>query len=190
MFFICLLYLTINSCAPKLTYTEIETRINKDYTAFNEGDVEYEMKNAIKKYLKEYGKDGLRKKFQERYSNRGNHPYFNVGSIKIQDRNKCNSTYFYHSKYTVDKSEITPYIDSTALKLNYKKYGREHVNFNPNSKILQVRIEKKGILIFDKDREWKFIFYSSELKSLNRYFGEGFSKCVKSKVENSDYLPY
>ncbi|MCT4697515.1 hypothetical protein, partial [Tenacibaculum haliotis] len=153
IFILCLLYFTLYGCAPKLTYTEIENRINKDYNAFNDGNVEYEMKNTIKKYLKEYGKDGFRKMIKKRYSNRGNHPYFNVGSIKIQDRNKCNSTYFYNTKYTVDKSEITPYIDSTALKLNYKEYGRENVNFNPNSKILQIRMEKKGILIFDKDRE-------------------------------------
>ncbi|MFZ2283796.1 MAG: hypothetical protein WAV86_07970 [Lutibacter sp.] len=189
--FFCLFFWIMNSCSPKLNITEIEERINKDYTAFNDGDVEYEIKNTSKKYLKLRGEDGLRKNLVESYSNRKNPPYFGkIGDLALQDRKKCNSTYYYYVKYKVNKSEFTPYLDSTALQLNYKIYGKESVYFNSNSKILEVIEKKSRILYLDKDRVWKLENYSSDMKYLNRYFGKGFSECVHSNVENSEFIPY
>jgi len=183
------------SCAPKLTFTEIKERVNRDYIAFNENDIEYEYKNTPIKYLKEYGEEGFRKKLQEIYELRKEREYpiifDDIGSLKTQDINKCNSTYFYKVKYVVDKAEITPYLDSTALELNYKSYGKENVSFNPNSKILQIRLEKESILVYDRDNVWKMLDYKNiDDEIYDRLFGKGFSKCVESKVENSKYLPY
>lgn len=178
-------------CAPKLTITDIESRINKDYTAFNEGDVEYEIKNMANKYLKLRGENGVRKSLVASYKNRKNPPYFGkIGDLALQDRKKCNSTYYYYVKYKVNKSEFTPYLDSTALQLNYKIYGKESVYFNTNSKILEVIEKKSRILYLDKDRVWKLENYSSDMKYLNRYFGKGFSECVQSNVLNSEFIPY
>ena len=195
MFILCLIFFTLNSCSPKLNFTEIEARINKEYIAFNENNIEYEFINTPVKYLKDYGEKGFRKKLQEIYKLRKKSKYpprFNdIGELRIQARNKCNSTYFYKVKYLLDKAQHTPFIDSTALALNYKNYGRKNVNFLPNIKILQVREKKEKILVLDKDRKWKLLtFNNSSMKPYDIYFKKGFSKCVKSKVENSDYLPY
>jgi len=191
MIFTVLCY-TLTSCAPKLTFTEIEEKINASYTAFHEGDVEYMLKNQPKQALKEYGENGYRKKLLKVFNGkRKNIPQFNdIGEVRIQDRNKCNSTYFYKVKYLVDKTQYTPYLDSTALELNYKNYGKENVFFHSNSKFLKVREKKERILIFDKDRKWKLYEYYSNMEYYNRFYGEGFSDCIKSKVDNSDYLPY
>lgn len=188
-------YLILSSCAPKLTFTEIEERINENYTAFNDNNIEYEFKNTPVKYLKDYGEKGFRKKLQEFYELRKKNEYpplfSNVSDVRMQDINKCNSTYFYKVKYIVDKTQMTPYLDSTALELNYKIYGKENVNFHPNSKFLQTRLRKERILIFDKDKVWKLLEYKDlDEQMYDTYFGKGFSKCVKSKVDNSDYLPY
>jgi len=188
-------YLILSSCAPKLTFTEIEERINEKYTAFKENDIEYEFKNTPVKYLKDYGEKGFRKKLKKIYELRKKSKYpplFNdIGELRIQDINKCNSTYFYKVKYIIDKAQMTPYLDSTALELNYKNYGKNNVSFNPNSKILQTRLRKENILIFDKDRVWKLLTFKDFDEQLyDRLLGKGFSKCLKSKVDKSDYLPY
>lgn len=187
----CILLGTFLSCASKLTITEIEERINRDYIAFNEGDVEYEIKNTSKKYLKLRGEKGLRKRLVETYENRRNPPNFGkIGDLAIQDRKKCNSTYYYFVKYRVHKLELTPYLDSTALQLNYKEYGKENVYFNSNSKILEVIEKKSEILYLDKDRVWKLANYSSDIKYLDRYFDQGFSECIQSNVLDSEFIPY
>ena len=182
---------TLSGCATKLTFTEIKDKINASYTAHFEGDVEYMIKHTPKKYVEEYGENGLRKKLLKIFNDkRENPPYYNdIGDLKIQDRNKCNSTIFYKVKYLLDKSEFTPYLDSTALELNYKEYGKENVSFLPNVKILQIRMTKEEILILDKDRIWKLLNYDSNMEYLNRYFGNGFSECIHSKVDSSNYLP-
>ncbi len=189
------IFQTLNSCAPKLTFTEIEERVNADYIAFNENDMEYEFNNAPVKYIKGYGEEGFKKKLQKTYESRKKNkfpPLFNdIGDLSMQEINKCNSTYFYKVKYIVDKAQMTPYLDSTALEHNYKSYGKENVNFNPNSKILQIRLWKESLLIFDKDKVWKFFNYEGfDKQSYDLYFGKEFSECVKKKVDNSDYLPY
>lgn len=61
--------------------------------------------------------------------------FSDVGDLRIQDINKCNSTHFYNVKHIIDKTQMTPYLDSIALELNYKSYGKENVNFDSNSKI-------------------------------------------------------
>lgn len=190
-----LIFQILFSCAPKLTFTEIEEKVNKEYIAFNKNDFEYEYDNTPIKYLKEYGEEGFRKKLQEIYESRKESEFpimFNdIGELKIQDINKCNSTYFYKVKYIVDKTQMTPYLDSTALELNYKNYGKENVNFNPSSKILQTRLQEERILIFDKDKVWKILtFKDFDSQLYDRLFGKGFSECLKSKVGNSEYLPY
>jgi len=190
-----IIFQTIISCAPKLTFTEIEERVNKEYIAFNKNDTEYEYHNTPVKYLKEYGEKGFRKKLQKIYELRKKSKYpimFNdIGDLKIQDINKCKSTYFYKVKYIVDKAQMTPFLDSIALELNYKNYGKENVNFNPNSKILHTRLHKESILIFDKDKVWKILSFTDfDNRLYDRLFGKGFSKCLKSKVNNSEYLPY
>lgn len=186
---------TIVGCAPKLTFTEIEKRVNSDYTAFNENDIEYEFQNTPVKYLKEYGEEGYKEKLQKVYELRktSKYPIFydKIGDLRIQDIDKCNSTYFYKVKYVVDKVQMTPYLDSTALELNYKSYGKDNVSFNPNSKILEVRQAKESILVFDKDNAWKLLdFEDFDEQLYDRLFGTGFSKCIKTKIKESDYLPY
>ena len=195
LFLLIIIFQTISSCAPKLTFTEIKERVNKEYIAFNDNDIEYEYDNAPVKYLKEYGEEGFRKELQQIYELRKEREYpiifSDIGDLKVQDLNKCNSTYFYKVKYRVDKAQMTPYLDSTALELNYKNYGKKNVSFNPNSKILQTRINKESILIFDKDKIWKILSFTDfDSKLFDRLFGKGFSECLKSKVENSEYLPY
>jgi len=37
-----ILFYTMNSCAPKLTFTEIEKKINENYIALSENNIEYE----------------------------------------------------------------------------------------------------------------------------------------------------
>ena len=190
-----IIFQSLYSCAPKLTFTEIDERVNKEYIAFNENDIEYNYYNTPVKYLAEYGEEGFRKKLQKTYESRKKSKYpvlFNdIGELRVQDINKCNSTYFYKVKYIVDKAQITPYMDSIALERNYKSYGKENVSFNPNSKILQTRLRKESILILDKDKVWKLLnFTDFDNQLYDRLFGKDFSKCVKSKVDNSDYLPY
>jgi hypothetical protein len=185
-------FYTLTSCAPKLTYTEIEEKINARYTAFHEGDIEYMLENLPKKGLQEYGEDGYRKKLLKVFNGkRKNIPQFNeIGDLRIQEINKCNSTYFYKVKYLVDKAEYTPYLDSTALELNYKEYGKDNVNFLSNAKILQTRLKEEEILIFDKGKKWILLDYDSNMEYLDRYYGDGFSECIKVKVDSSNYLPY
>lgn len=187
-----LLFCAFFSCSPTLNISELEKRINTHYTASNEGNVEYFYKNTPAKFIKEYGEDGLRKKLHEMYDNKENPEFFNeIGELSVQDRKKCNSTYYYKVKYIVDRAQHTPYLDSTALKLNQKEYGIEHVNFNTNSKILQVRENKETILLFDKKiKEWIFLDYNSDLKYLDRYFGNGFSDCIQTNVNNTNYISY
>ena len=186
---------TLIGCAPKLTYTEIEKRVNKDYTAFNENNIAYEFRNTPVKYIKEYGEEGYKEKLQKIYELRrsSKYPIFydEIGDLRIQDLDKCNSTYFYKVKYAIDKVQMTPYIDSTALERNYKSYGRDNVSLNPNSKILEIRLTKESILVFDKDKEWKLLDYEDFDEQLyNRLYGSGFSECLTAKVKESDYLPY
>ena len=186
---------TLIGCAPKLTYTEIAKRVNADYTAFNENDIEYEFQNTPVKYLKEYGEEGFREKLQKIYELKETRKfpiyYEKIGDLQIQDINKCNSTYFYKVKYVIDKVQITPYLDSTALELNYKTYGKDNVSFNPHSKMLETRQAKESILVFDKDNEWKLLeFEDLDEQLYDRLFGTGFSKCLKTTVKESDYLPY
>jgi hypothetical protein len=175
-----------------LTFTEIEEKINASYTAHFEGDIEYMIQNNPKQAVKEYGEDGLRKNLLKVFNGkRTNIPRFNdIGELRIQDRNKCNSTYFYKVKYLVDKTQYTPYLDSTALELNYKDYGKENVFFNSNSKFLQIREKKERVLILDKGRNWILLDYDSNMQYLDRYYGDGFSECIKVKVGSSNYLPY
>lgn len=185
------LIFTLTSCSPKLTFTDIEKRINEDYTAFNDGNVEYELKNTPKEYIKEYGANGLKEKFHRIYENRTNQPYFSdIGELRIQDRSKCNSTYYYKVKYTVDKVQMTPYLDSIALKFNENEHGKENVDFNSNSKLLQIRQKKEKLLVYDKDKNWKLLNYNSNMQYLNRYFGKEFSECIQLKVKNSNYITY
>jgi hypothetical protein len=186
---------TLGSCAPKLTFTEIEKRINSHYIAFNENDIEYEFNNKPVIYLKEYGEEGIRENLQEVYQLRATrkYPIFfdNIGDLKIQDINKCKSTYFYKVTYIIDKSQMTPYLDSTALERNYKSYGEDNVSFNPYSKILETRMTKENILVFDKDKVWKLLDFTDFDEQLyDRFFGKGFSKCLKTKVKEANYLPY
>ena len=186
---------SILSCAPKLTFTEVQERVNRNYIAFNENDVEYEYANTPVKYLKEYGKEGFREKLEKIAESRSENKYpvvyDDIGSLRIQEISKCNSTYFYKVEYVVDKAQITPYLDSIALERNFKRYGQKNVSFNPNSKILQIRLEQESILIYDKDNHWKMLNYNlNNNKLFDRLFGEGFSKCMHLKVENSEYLPY
>ena len=66
---------TLSSCAPKLTFTEIEKRVNSSYIAFNENDIEYSFNNTPVKYVKDYGEEGYRKKLQRFYESRKKNEY-------------------------------------------------------------------------------------------------------------------
>ncbi len=179
----CLLFCAFYSCIPKLNISEIELRINNDNTLLFEGDVEYLMKNTPKKYLREYGKTAYREKLTKIYDNRP-YPvgYSNIGELVIQDRDKCNSFYYYKVTYKVTEVQLTPYLDSTALKRNQKKYGKENVFFNSNIKSLHITGVKNKILIFDKDREWKVLNLNEEF--LDENYGDGFSKCLKPDTQS------
>jgi hypothetical protein len=195
LIFFILIIQTLSSCAPKLTFTEINKRVNANYIALNENEIEYEFNNTPLKFIKEYGEEGFRKKLQEIYESRKESeypPFYNdIGDLRMQNINKCNSTYFYKVKYIIDKVQTTPYLDSTALEHNYKSYGKENVHFNPNLKILETRLRKEGLLILDKDNNWKFLLFEDfDEKMYDRIYGKGFSECVKSKVKTSDYLSY
>ena len=168
---------TFSSCAPQLSIFEIKQKINNNYTALFEGDVKHLLKNLPKKYLEEYGKIGIREELSKIYKGR-RYPvgHSNIGELVVQNRNKCNTFNYYIVTYKVSKAQMTPYLDSTALALNQKEYGKENVFFNPNSKILHVTEYKTSILIFDKDKKWKVLDLDKEY--LDRYYG-GFSKCLK-----------
>lgn len=165
------------SCAPKLSYSEIELKINELNTASFEGDIEYLLKNTPSKYLKEFGENNFREKYSKLYDNR-KYPigYSDIGELTVQDRNKCNSYYYYKASYKVSKSQMTPYLDSTSLKLNENKYGKRNVTFNSNSKILNVTEIKNSLLIFDKDSSWKVLNLNE--KNLDKFYGNGFFNCI------------
>ncbi len=195
LIFFIIIFQTLSSCAPKLTFTEINERVNAEYIALNENDIEYDFNNTPVKFIKEYGEEGFRKKLQAIYELRKENKYpplYNdIGDLRMQDINKCNSTYFYKVKYIVDKVQTTPYLDSTALEFNYKSYGKENVHFNSNLKILETRLKKEGLLVLDKDNNWKFLLFEDlDEKMFDRIYGKEFSGCVKSKVNTSDYLSY
>ena len=188
-------FYTLNSCAPKLTFTEIEERINENYIALSENDIEYEYKNTPIKYIKKYGEEEFREKLEKIFILRKKNKYpisiGSVGDLKIQDIRKCNSTYFYNVRYLLDISQFTPYLDSIALERNYKKYGKENVHFLSNAKILETRQKKDAILIFDKDKEWKLLEYSNlDEQKYDTYFGNGFIKCIQTEINNSEYHGY
>jgi len=164
-----------------LNIYEIERRINKDNTALLDGDVDYLLKNTPKKYLKEYGESEYKERLSKIYDNR-KYPvgYSNIGELDIEDRQKCNSYYYYKVTYKVTRAQMTPYLDSTALKRNHKEYGEENVIFNSNSKILHITKYRNKILIFDKDREWKVLVLDEEI--LDDNYGDEFWVC--SLTEN------
>lgn len=186
------LFCVFLSCSPKLTISELKHKINKHYTASSEGDIEYFFINHPDKFVKEYGENSLREKLHQMYDNREFPEFYNsIGELNFQERNKCNSTYYYKVKYIVDRTQTTPYLDSTALKRNQEKYGIEHVHFNSNLKILQVRENKESLLLFDKkNKNWIFFEYNTDMKYLDRYFGNNFSNCLKTNVDSSDYLSF
>lgn len=190
-------FITISfiGCAPKLTYTEIYNLTNAQYVAFNENNIQYDYDNTLSKYIKEYGEEGYRKKLEKinesRINNEHKPIYNDIGDLKIQDLNKCKSTYFYKVKFIVDKAQMTPYLDSIALQNNYKIFGKNNVHFDSKTKILETRLRNEQVLILDRDKKWKVISLKSFEKDFyDRYYGKGFSKCVIGKSENSEYLLY
>ena len=190
-----ILFYTMNSCAPKLTFTEIEKKINENYIALSENNIEYEFKNTPVKDIKKYGEEEFREKLEKIFKLRENSKYpisiSSVGDLKIQDIHKCNSTYFYNVRYLLDISQFTPYLDSIALERNYKKYGKENVHFLSNAKILETRQKKEAILIFDKDKEWKLLKFSNlDEQMYDTYFGNGFIECIQTEIDDSDYHGY
>ena len=172
-----LVFFFLYGCSPVLNISEIEQRINNNYKALSEGNVEYLLRNTPKRALKEYGEKASEIYLHKTYDNRDNPVYYNdIGQLVVQKRDRCNSYYYYKVDYIVDELQNTPYLDSTALELNQRKYGKEHVNFNPNSKILQIRKSKSKILVFDKDKRWKVL--DNDIQYLNDNYGEGFSDCI------------
>ncbi len=183
----CLLYFTLYSCSPKLKITEIEQIVNENNRASFEGNIEYLLKNMPKKYLKEFSEKAVREKLIKKYKNRDYPVAFSqIGELVVKDRNRCNSSYYYEIRYKVTTSRMTPYLDSTALKLNQNNYGKENVTFNPNSKILHITKEKPKFLIFDNDKNWKLLDIDKE--SLNKYYGKEFLECTQlsNEVNGSD----
>lgn len=175
-FIFCLFY----NCSPKLKVYEIEQKLNENHEALFKGDIEALLKNIPKRYMIEQGEDNLRKVLVKRYSN-VKYPIRNseISNLNILDKGKCNSFYYYKVNFISDKSQITPYLDSIALKLNEEKYGREHVSFNPNSKILQIREKKTKILVLDKDKNWKILNLDGQ--SLSENYGEKFWFCIEKE---------
>ncbi len=176
----CILFLGIYSCSPKLPIFEIEEKINDDYTAHFEGDIEHMIRDTPTKLLKKYGEKGLRKKLMLVFNDSREYPvgYSNIGELDVKREGKCRSYRYYDVTYLVTKSQMTPFIDSTALKLNYKEYGKENVYLNPSSKILHVTERKHTILVYDRDKNWKILSY--DIKFLEEAFGKKFSDCLES----------
>lgn len=173
------LFCTFFSCSPKLKIYEIEKKINENHIDLFEGNVEALLKNIPKKYSKEQGENNLRERLNKRYKNR-KYPIRNsqISGLNIQNEGKCNSYKYYKVDYVFDKSQMTPYLDSIALKRNEEKYGKKNVNFNPNSKILHIRHKKTKILILDKDENWKILNLNKQ--SLSDNYGVKFWNCIKS----------
>lgn len=173
-FLVCI---TLYSCTPELKVYEIEQKINKYNIASYEGNIDYLLKNTPKKAIKTYGKKYSREYLHKLYDKRDYPIYYNdIGDLVVQNRKKCNSYYIYTVDYIVDEFQMTPYLDSTALKFNQTEYGKEHVYFNSNSKILQIRKSKSKILIFDKDKRWKVL--DDNIQYLDDNYGTGFSDCI------------
>jgi len=181
LLFYFLLFQIIISCAPKLYIYEIENKIKEDNIAMSRGDVEYIFDNMPKKYVKEYGKVGLREKLMKIYKNK-NYPlfaYMNIDKLDVHSVDKCNSYYYYKVIYRVTKMQFTPYLDSTALLLNKKIYGPNNVKFDSISNNLYVTRKENKVLIFDKDKKWK-IFSIKNASYLDKYYGVGFFDCINS----------
>lgn len=165
-------------CTSNLSTIEIEKRINEYNTAMSNGNIDYVINNLPKKYLRDNDVSMVKEKLQKLHNNR-EYPkaYSNIGELKITNEGKCNSYYFYKVKYKVKVAQITPYLDSNALKFNYTKYGKENVSFKDKSKILQITKNDEKILVNDVDRCWKILNYNKQ--SLNKYFGDNFFSCTK-----------
>lgn len=177
--FLCTSFIVLlSSCNSSLSFFEIEERINEYYTAMSNGNIDYEINNLPKKYLLDIDVSMVKEKLQKLHNNR-EYPkaYSNIGELKITKEGKCNSHYYYKVRYEVKVAQMTPYLDSNALEFNYTKYGKENVSFKDNSKILQITKNDEKILIHDKDKNWKILNIYKE--SLNTYFGENFSDCIK-----------
>ena len=90
---------------------------------------------------------------------------------------------------TIIKNKVGEFLNTLGFSII--EDSKNSVSFNPNSKFLQTRLRNERILIFDKDKVWKLLEYKYlDEQMYDTYFGKGFSKCVKTKVDNSDYLPY
>jgi Fe-S cluster assembly iron-binding protein IscA len=173
VFFIVILH----GCTSNLSVFEIEDRINEYNTAMSKDDIDYEISNLPKKYLSNIEISSVKEKIQKIYD-RTEYPkvYSNIGELEILKEGKCNSFYFYKVKYKVTVAQMTPYLDSSALKYNYSKYGKENVSFKEKSKILHITKNDEKILIHDKDKNWKILNIYKE--SLNKYFGNDFFSCI------------
>ncbi len=168
------------NCSPKLNPYEIEVKINEKNTAHFEGNIDYMIKNLPVKELKAYGEDGVKSKLSKVFNSNRKYPisYRDIGELKVLSNGKCGSYPYYNITYRVTKVRMTQYMDSTALALNYKNYGRENVTYNPNSKILHVTEYNEAILIFDKDKNWKVLGFDKNYIKL--IYGKEFANCVES----------
>ncbi len=173
-----------SNCAPKLNLYQIEKKINIDYEADFQGDIEYMLKSIPVKDIDRNGIERYRKAFKNIYNNKRKYPvnYSDIGELDVKGNGKCHSYNYYDVTYLVTKSQMTPYIDSSALERNYKKYGKENVYFNKSSKILDITERKHKILVLDKDRVWKILSY--DIKSLEESFGDKFAKCIDAAPRN------
>ncbi|WP_075342036.1 hypothetical protein [Tenacibaculum agarivorans] len=176
-----LIFFSFFSCSQKLNLIQIEKKINERYRASFEGDIECLMNNVPIKVLKDLGDKKIREDYKSIYEEKDEFPVFvsEISELKVNDEGKCESYRFYDVNYKVTKTTKTPYLDSTALKLNYKNYGKENVSFNSDTKILKVNQIQSFMLVLDKDYKWKVV--PNDLKILASSFGDNFSKCIEKK---------
>ena len=182
IFFYFLPFLLFSACAPSLTIYQIEKKINNNYKAFVDQNIDHMVENTPKEYLEAYGKKEVKEKLTKIFKNKGESTkvYNKISSLHVRGRLKCNKYYFYTVSYKVKSTEYTPYIDSTALALNINNYGKKNVQLEgvrPNI-FLTITKSEEEILIYDKDKKWKILHLNQE-KSIDKYYNHLFSKCLK-----------
>lgn len=172
----------IYGCAPYLSVTEVAEKLNVPNEISFDDRAQNIVQNTPSAYfqLNKKDKDVVIKEYAQFYRDQSTGTGISrskIRNLSMSERFKCNSTYFYKIKYEYTKTEITPYLDSTALSLNIASYGKENVFFNEVSKVLTLNLTEERIVVYDEDKSWKILPIDGV--DNDTYYGTGFSKCVQ-----------
>lgn len=172
----------IYGCSPYLSDSKIIEKVNNAFQVTLDERADFTVQNTPSAYfdLNKKDRDVLKKEYAQFYRDQSadtDISWSDIKDVHVSDRLKCNNQLYYKIKYNYTKTEITPYLDSTALSLNIESYGKENVFFDKLSSVLTLNITEESIIVLDKDKSWKIL--PIEGVDNDTYYGTGFSKCVQ-----------